>query len=87
MNPCPILSRFPMSRTFNFLCESYIVVFIILKVERETGHVLTTKILSIKRFLRLYSDIMHQISAVSAARSNEQEDVSDDLCASMIMDG
>lgn len=60
---------------------------VLLQVIRSTGAVVTSKLLSVRRFLRLYQDIMHQLSAVSSAAVGDQPDPAGDLCASMIIDG
>ena len=47
----------------------------------------TSKLLSVRRFLRLYQDIMHQLSAVTSAAAGEHPDLGGEFCASMIIDG
>ncbi|XP_067949524.1 RING finger protein 141-like [Watersipora subatra] len=62
------------------------------KVMRNNGYVMSTKLLSVKRFMRLYADITHQMTAALTASSqltrNEDLDTeSSQLSASMIIDG
>ena len=66
-------------------------IAIIYQVMRDSGQVMSRKFLSVRRFLKLYADIMHQLSAVSAASATPvdlpPQSEYPHLCAAIIING